>query len=70
MVHMRAILVKTKCASIVFSVTPKGWNRSVCMLHFVILHCERDVFVVRSQLSLITMFLGDVSPTLEAISCG
>ena len=50
MVHMRAVLVKTKYVSIVFSVTSKGWNVSVRILDFVILHCDRDALVVRSQL--------------------
>ena len=57
---MRAVLVVTKYLSIVFSVGPKGWNVSVRILDFVILHCNRDALVVRSQLSLITVFFGDV----------
>ena len=61
MAHMRAVLVKTKYLSVVFSVTPNDWNVSMLLSNFVILHCDRDALVVRSRLSLITVFLGDIS---------
>ena len=70
MMHMGAVLVRMNYASTAISVTPKGWNVSVRMLDFVILHRYWDALVVRSQLSLITVFLGDVSRTLEVDDCG
>ena len=54
---MRAVLVKTKFVSFVFSVTPKGCNVSVRMLESVILLGDRAVLIVRSLPSLIAVFL-------------